>query len=286
MYKIANNEKDNKMLVEVLSLSKKINENSKKFQVQNLLSKEIDINNCYLEVHAGAGGTESQDWAQMLLRMYSRWSESQDFKITVIQESYGEEAGIKSCTMKIEGDYSYGWLKFESGIHRLVRISPFDSNKRRHTSFASIWIYPEADDKIEININESDLRIDTYRASGAGGQHVNKTDSAVRITHLPTKIVVQCQNGRSQHKNKATAMSILKSRLYELEVRKKEEKKQSISSQKKEIGWGSQIRSYVLHPYQMVKDLRTGFETSDTNGVLGGDIISFLEKSLIYYNSK
>ncbi len=267
-------------------MSERINENSKKIQVENLLSGGTDINNCYLEIHAGAGGTESQDWAQMLIRMYIRWAESQEFKITQIQETYGEEAGIKSSTIKIDGDYSFGWLKHESGIHRLVRISPFDSNKRRHTSFASVWVYPEIDEKIEIEIKESDIRIDTYRSSGAGGQHVNKTDSAVRITHLPSKIVVQCQNGRSQHKNKATAMSMLKSRLFEFEERKKEEEKKSQFSKKSEIGWGSQIRSYVLHPYQMVKDLRTNYETSNANGVLEGDLISFLEKSLIHYNTE
>ena len=286
MYTIANQEIDKKLLNDILKMSERIKENSKKIQVENLLSGGTDINNCYLEIHAGAGGTESQDWGQMLIRMYIRWAESQEFKITQIQETYGEEAGIKSSTIKIDGDYSFGWLKHESGIHRLVRISPFDSNKRRHTSFASVWVYPEIDEKIEIEIKESDIRIDTYRSSGAGGQHVNKTDSAVRITHLPSKIVVQCQNGRSQHKNKATAMSMLKSRLFEFEERKKEEEKKSQFSKKSEIGWGSQIRSYVLHPYQMVKDLRTNYETSNANGVLEGDLISFLEKSLIYYNTE
>ena len=277
LYTIANQEIDKKLLNDILKMSERIKENSKKIQVENLLSGGTDINNCYLEIHAGAGGTESQDWAQMLIRMYIRWAESQEFKITQIQETYGEEAGIKSSTIKIDGDYSFGWLKHESGIHRLVRISPFDSNKRRHTSFASVWVYPEIDEKIEIEIKESDIRIDTYRSSGAGGQHVNKTDSAVRITHLPSKIVVQCQNGRSQHKNKATAMSMLKSRLFEFEERKKEEEKKSQFSKKSEIGWGSQIRSYVLHPYQMVKDLRTNYETSNANGVLEGDLISFLD---------
>ena len=286
LYTIASQEIDKKLLNDILKMSERIKENSKKIQVENLLSGGTDINNCYLEIHAGAGGTESQDWAQMLIRMYIRWAESQEFKITQIQETYGEEAGIKSSTVKIDGDYSFGWLKHESGIHRLVRISPFDSNKRRHTSFASVWVYPEIDDKIEIEIKESDIRIDTYRSSGAGGQHVNKTDSAVRITHLPSKIVVQCQNGRSQHKNKATAMSMLKSRLFEFEERKKEEEKKSQFSKKSEIGWGSQIRSYVLHPYQMVKDLRTNYETSNANGVLEGDLISFLEKSLIHYNTE
>ena len=244
------------------------------------MNEEADSNNAFIEIHAGAGGTESQDWAEMLQRMYIRWSESKDLKPTLLQESRGEEAGIKSCTIKISGEYTYGWLKRESGIHRLVRISPFDSNKRRHTSFASIWVYPEVDEKIDIEINESDLRIDTYRASGAGGQHVNKTDSAVRITHLPTEIVVQCQSDRSQHKNKSNAMSILKSRLYELEIQKRKEEENKINSEKKEIGWGNQIRSYILHPYKLIKDLRTNYESSDVNDILDGKIDKFLEKSL------
>ena len=252
----------------------------------NLLSGEADHLNAFLEIHAGAGGTESQDWAEMLQRMYIRWVESQnDSKVLLLQETRGEEAGIKSCTLKFALNYSYGWLKNESGIHRLVRISPFDSNKRRHTSFASVWVYPEIDDRIKIDIKDSDLRIDTYRSSGAGGQHVNKTDSAVRITHIPSKIVVQCQNGRSQHKNKATAMSMLKSRLYEYELRKKEQEKKSTDIEKKDIGWGNQIRSYVLHPYQMVKDLRTNIEKSDVINVLDGDINLFLENSLIYFKN-
>ena len=285
LYTLIDNELDKKLHLEVFELSKRINSESKLLQIENLLSEEIDINNCYLEIHAGAGGTESQDWAEMLLRMYTKWCDVKDFKFNFIQENHGEEAGIKSCTIKIEGDYSFGWLKYESGIHRLVRISPFDSNKRRHTSFASVWVYPEIDDRIKIDIKDSDLRIDTYRSSGAGGQHVNKTDSAVRITHIPTKIVVQCQNGRSQHKNKATAMSMLKSRLYEYELRKKEQEKKSTDIEKKDIGWGNQIRSYVLHPYQMVKDLRTNIEKSDVINVLDGDINLFLENSLIYFKN-
>ena len=244
------------------------------------MNEEADSNNAYLEIHAGAGGTESQDWAEMLQRMYVRWSESKDLKVSLLQESRGEEAGIKSSTIKISGDFIYGWLKRESGIHRLVRISPFDSNKRRHTSFASIWVYPEIDDKINIEINESDLRIDTYRASGAGGQHVNTTDSAVRITHTPTGIVVQCQSNRSQHKNKSNAMSMLKSRIYELELNKKKNEESKTNSAKKEIGWGHQIRSYVLHPYKMVKDLRSNHESSKVNDILNGQIDQFLEKSL------
>jgi len=245
-----------------------------------LMNDEADQNDSFLEIHAGAGGTESQDWAEMLQRMYVRWAESKEFDISLLQESKGEEAGIKSSTIKISGDYVYGRLKRESGIHRLVRISPFDSNKRRHTSFASIWVYPEIDDKVEIEINEGDLRIDTYRASGAGGQHVNKTDSAVRITHIPTNIVVQCQSGRSQHKNKSDAMAMLKSRLYELELQKRKEEENIINSEKKDIGWGNQIRSYVLHPYKLIKDLRTNYESSNVSDVLDGNIDKFLEKSL------
>ena len=245
-----------------------------------LMNDEADQNNSFLEIHAGAGGTESQDWAEMLQRMYVRWAESKEFDISLLQESKGEEAGIKSSTLKISGDYVYGRLKRESGIHRLVRISPFDSNKRRHTSFASIWVYPEIDDKVEIEINEGDLRIDTYRASGAGGQHVNKTDSAVRITHIPTHIVVQWQSGRSQHKNKSDAMAMLKSRLYELELQKRKEEENKINSDKKNIGWGNQIRSYVLHPYKLIKDLRTNYESSNVSDVLDGNIDKFLEKSL------
>ena len=245
-----------------------------------LMNDEADQNNSFLEIHAGAGGTESQDWAEMLQRMYVRWAESKEFDISLLQESKGEEAGIKSSTLKISGDYVYGRLKRESGIHRLVRISPFDSNKRRHTSFASIWVYPEIDDKVEIEINEGDLRIDTYRASGAGGQHVNKTDSAVRITHIPTHIVVQCQSGRSQHKNKSNAMAMLQSRLYELELQKRKEEENKINSEKKNIGWGNQIRSYVLHPYKLIKDLRTNYESSNVSDVLDGNIDKFLEKSL------
>ena len=244
------------------------------------MNDEADQYNSFLEIHAGAGGTESQDWAEMLQRMYVRWAESKEFDISLLQESKGEEAGIKSSTLKISGDYVYGRLKRESGIHRLVRISPFDSNKKRHTSFASIWVYPEIDNKVEIEINEGDLRIDTYRASGAGGQHVNKTDSAVRITHIPTHIVVQCQSGRSQHKYKSNAMTMLKSRLYELELQKRKDEENKINSEKKDIGWGNQIRSYVLHPYKLIKDLRTNHETSNVNNVLDGNIDQFLEKSL------
>jgi len=253
---------------------------AEKRQLESLLSGEADGNDCFLEIHAGAGGTEAQDWAQMLARMYLRWCEARGFKMQMIEESPGEEAGIKSVTMRIEGDNAYGWLKTESGVHRLVRISPFDSSARRHTSFASAWVYPVVDDNIEIEIEDKDLRIDTYRASGAGGQHVNKTDSAIRITHLPTNIVVQCQNDRSQHRNRATAFNMLKARLYELELQKREEAASDAAASKTDIGWGNQIRSYVLHPYQMVKDLRTNVEKGNAAGVLDGDLDEFVEASL------
>ena len=248
------------------------------------LSKETDILDCYIEVHAGAGGTESQDWAEMLRRMYMKWAFNKGFKSELISEHKGDEAGIKSSTIKIEGDYIYGLLKSESGIHRLVRISPFDSGARRHTSFASIWIYPIVDDNIDIEIIEKDLRIDTYRSSGAGGQHVNTTDSAVRVTHIPTKIVVQCQNERSQHKNKETCMKMLKARMYDFEIKKREQETKNIESSKSEIGWGHQIRSYVLHPYRMVKDNRTNYESSNPDKILDGEIDEFLESSLYKIN--
>ena len=253
-----------------------------KRQLASLLSGEADANDCYLEIHAGAGGTEAQDWAEMLTRMYARWAEAHGYEIEWLEESAGEEAGIKSATLRIKGDNAYGWLRTESGVHRLVRISPFDSQSRRHTSFASAWIYPVVDETIEIEVLDKDLRIDTYRASGAGGQHVNKTDSAVRMTHLPTGIVVQCQNDRSQHKNRAQAMKMLRARLYEHELRKREEEAQAVAEAKADIGWGHQIRSYVLQPYQMVKDLRTGVETGNVQAVLDGDIDAFLEASLAH----
>ncbi|RMF09341.1 MAG: peptide chain release factor 2 [Alphaproteobacteria bacterium] len=249
-------------------------------EVESLLSGEADANDAYLEVHAGAGGTESQDWSEMLLRMYVRWAEQHGYKVEYIEEHAGEEAGIKSATIQVKGHNAYGWLKTESGVHRLVRISPFDSNARRHTSFASVWVYPVVDDNIEIDILDKDLKVDTYRASGAGGQHVNTTDSAVRITHLPTGIVVQCQNERSQHKNRATAMKMLKARLYELELQKKEEAAAAEMASKTNIGWGHQIRSYVLQPYQMVKDLRTGVESTQPDNVLNGDLDDFLNAAL------
>jgi len=255
-----------------------------RLRLESLLSGEADGNNCFVEVHAGAGGTEAQDWTLMLTRMYSRWAEAKGYKIEWIEESPGEEAGLKSSTFKVmshkTADHPYGWLKGESGVHRLVRISPFDSAARRHTSFASVYVYPEVDDAIDIQIEDKDLRIDTYRASGAGGQHVNKTDSAIRITHIPTGVVVQCQNDRSQHRNRAQAMSMLKARLYEVELQKREAAAQATEASKTEIGWGHQIRSYVLQPYQMVKDLRTHVEKGNAQGVLDGDIDAFLEATL------
>tara|TARA_B100002003_G_scaffold123834_1_gene114316 strand:- start:35 stop:1087 length:1053 start_codon:yes stop_codon:yes gene_type:complete len=252
----------------------------KKTEVSCFLSGENDHLDTYLEIHAGAGGTESQDWAQMLRRMYSKWVEKKKCKFEIISEHRGDEAGIKSSILKITGSYMYGWLKSESGVHRLVRISPFDSGARRHTSFASVWIYPVVDDNIKIDIQEKEIRVDTYRSSGAGGQHVNTTDSAVRITHLPTNIVVQCQNERSQHKNKATCFNMLKARLYEHEIQKKEEASESLVKSKTDIGWGHQIRSYVLQPYQLVKDLRNNLENTDPESVLDGEIDEFLEAAL------
>ncbi len=258
----------------------KIAEKLRRLELESLLSGEADANDCFIEIHPGAGGTESQDWASMLLRMYMRWAEKSGFKMELVDELAGEEAGIKSATIKVSGHNAYGWAKTESGVHRLVRISPFDSNARRHTSFASVWVYPVIDDTIEVEINEKDLRIDTFRASGAGGQHVNKTDSAIRITHLPTNIVVQCQTSRSQHKNRAEAYSMLRARLYEAELQKREEKADALNATKTDNAWGHQIRSYVLHPYQMIKDLRTAVETSDTQGVLDGNLEPFMSAAL------
>ncbi|WP_453958147.1 peptide chain release factor 2 [Amorphus suaedae] len=249
-------------------------------QVEAMLSGEADANDAYLEVHAGAGGTESQDWANMLLRMYVRWAERAGYKVETLEVHDGEEAGIKSATIHVKGHNAYGWLKTESGVHRLVRISPFDSQARRHTSFASVWIYPVIDDSIEIEINEADVRVDTYRSSGAGGQHVNTTDSAVRLTHAPSGIVVACQTGRSQHQNRATAWDMLRARLYEAELKKREEKAMAEAASKSDIGWGHQIRSYVLQPYQLVKDLRTGVESTAPSDVLDGDLNAFMEASL------
>ncbi|MDA9172798.1 peptide chain release factor 2 [Candidatus Pelagibacter sp.] len=277
---LALEEKNDYVQKEVFQNIKELRTLVKKNEVKCFLSNEADSLDCYIEIHAGAGGTESQDWAEMLRRMYMKWADQKNFKSNLISEHKGDEAGIKSSTIKVEGDYVFGWLKKESGIHRLVRISPFDSGARRHTSFASIWVYPVVDENINIEIIEKDLRIDTYRSSGAGGQHVNTTDSAVRITHLPSKIVVQCQNERSQHKNKETCMNMLKARLYDYEIKKKEQENQNTENSKSEIGWGHQIRSYVLQPYRLVKDNRTNFESTSPDKILDGDLDEFLEQSL------
>lgn len=280
LVELAEMENDEAILNEALSALILLQKQSETAEIEALLSGEADANNAFIEIHSGAGGTEAQDWAAMLLRMYVRWASAHDMKVEVLEEQSGDEAGLKSATILVKGHNAYGWLKTESGVHRLVRISPFDSSARRHTSFASAWIYPQIDDNIEIDINESDCRVDTYRASGAGGQHINKTDSAVRITHEPSGIVVQCQNDRSQHKNRSQAWDMLRARLYEMELKKREEEAQAQADSKSDIGWGHQIRSYVLQPYQMIKDLRTGTETSDVNGVLDGDIDVFLAASL------
>ena len=281
LYNLALEENNDTVLKEteknILNLYKNIKSN----EIKCFLSNEADSLNSYLEIHAGAGGTESQDWAEMLRRMYMKWASGKDFKCQLISEHKGDEAGIKSSTIKIDGNYVYGFLKSESGIHRLVRISPFDSGARRHTSFASVWVYPVVDESIKVEIFEKDLRVDTYRSSGAGGQHVNTTDSAVRITHIPTKIVVQCQSERSQHKNKETCMNMLKARLYDYEIKKREQENKNVESSKSEIGWGHQIRSYVLQPYRLVKDNRTNFESTNPDKVLDGAIDEFLEQSLI-----
>ncbi|MGD8808612.1 MAG: peptide chain release factor 2 [Gammaproteobacteria bacterium] len=280
LIELAEAEEEADVAAEAEKALRALREKTAKMELESLLSGEADANDCYLEVHAGAGGTESQDWAEMLLRMYTRWSEQHGYKVEYIEESPGEEAGLKSATVRISGDNAYGWLKTESGVHRLVRISPYDAASRRHTSFASVGVYPVIDDSIEVDVVDSDLRVDTYRASGAGGQHVNRTDSAVRITHIPTGIVVQCQNDRSQHRNRAQAMTMLKARLYELELQKREEQAQADHAAKTDIGWGHQIRSYVLHPYKMVKDLRTEVEKGNAEGVLDGDLDPFLEAAL------
>src|SRR6056300_803415 len=280
MVELAEAEGDEGLVAETLQQLIELELLATRKQLESLLSGEADNNDCFLEINAGAGGTEAQDWALMLLRMYSRWAEQHGYKIEYIEESPGEEAGIKSVTMRFNGERAYGWMKTESGVHRLVRISPYDSSARRHTSFASVWVYPVVDDAIEIEIEDKDLRIDTYRASGAGGQHVNKTDSAIRITHLPTNIVVQCQNDRSQHRNRATAFNMLKARLYELELQRREDAANDAASSKTDIGWGNQIRSYVLHPYQMVKDLRTSVEKGNAQGVLDGDLDDVIAASL------
>ncbi len=253
---------------------------AKRREIESLLSGEADGNDCYIELNAGSGGTEAQDWAEMLMRMYSRWAEKHGYKVQLLDESEGEQAGIKSATLQITGPNAYGWLKTEAGVHRLVRISPFDSAARRHTSFASVWVYPVVDDSIEIEINPADLRVDTYRASGAGGQHVNKTESAIRITHLPSGIVVACQTDRSQHRNRATAMAMLKARMYEVELQRREAITAAQEDAKTDIGWGHQIRSYVLAPYQLVKDLRTNVETGNPDAVLDGELDEFMAAAL------
>jgi peptide chain release factor 2 len=273
-------EGDQKVIAEAEDNLRRLKTEVARRELEALLSGEADANNTYLEVHAGAGGTESQDWANMLLRMYTRWAEQHGFKVDYLEETSGEEAGIKSATVEIKGHNAYGWLKSENGVHRLVRISPFDSNARRHTSFASVNVYPVVDDRIKIDINEADVRVDTMRSGGAGGQHVNKTESAVRLTHIPTNIAVVSQGDRSQHRNRATAWQMLRAKLYELELKKREEKAAADQAAKTDIGWGHQIRSYVLQPYQMVKDLRTGVSTSDTGGVLDGDIDQFVQAAL------
>jgi peptide chain release factor 2 len=277
---MAEAEGDETMVDDAVATLRGLRDEAAGAEVKALLSGEADANDSYLEVNAGAGGTEAQDWAEMLLRMYTRWAEQHGYKVELMEDSAGEQAGIKSATIMVKGLNAYGWMKTESGVHRLVRISPFDSNARRQTSFASVWVYPVVDDTIEVEILDKDLRIDTYRASGAGGQHVNKTDSAIRITHMPTGIVVACQSDRSQHKNRSQAMSMLKARLYERELQIREEAAQAQADEKTAIGWGHQIRSYVLQPYQMVKDLRTGAETSDTQGVLNGDLDRFMAAAL------
>ena len=280
IYSLALDEKNEEIISECTKNINLIAEKIKKNEINCFLSKENDSLDIYLEIHAGAGGTESQDWAEMLRRMYLKWFDKKSFNYEIISEHKGDEAGIKSSILKVTGEYLYGMMKRESGVHRLVRISPFDSGARRHTSFASIWVYPSIDDTIDIKVDEKDLRIDTYRSSGAGGQHVNTTDSAVRITHLPTKVVVQCQNERSQHKNKETCFKMLKARLYEYEIQKREEEEKKNISSKTDIGWGHQIRSYVLQPYRLVKDVRTKIESSNPDDVLNGNLDQFIEANL------
>ena len=280
LFQLASAEKNEEVIAECINKIDEILKKIKKSEISCFLSGENDDLNIYLEIHAGAGGTESQDWAEMLRRMYMKWFDKKKFSYNIISEHQGEEAGIKSSTIKVDGEYAYGLMKSESGVHRLVRISPFDSGARRHTSFASVWVYPAVEDDINIKIEDRDLRVDTYRSSGAGGQHVNTTDSAVRITHLPTKIVVQCQNERSQHKNKETCFKMLRARLYEFEIQKREEEDQKELDTKTDIGWGHQIRSYVLQPYQLVKDLRSKTENTNPASVLDGNIDQFIEEGI------
>ena len=280
LIELAEAENDVGMAAEAHAALRTLAKETKRREIESLLSGEADANDCFLELNAGAGGTEAQDWAEMLLRMYSRWAEKHGYKASLMEESEGEQAGIKSATLQISGPNAYGWLKTEAGVHRLVRISPFDANARRQTSFASVWVYPVIDDTIQIDINPSDLKVDTYRASGAGGQHVNKTDSAIRITHIPSGIVVACQTDRSQHRNRANAMEMLRARMYEAELRKREAISAAQEDAKTDIGWGHQIRNYVLAPYQLVKDLRTGVEKGNPDAVLDGDLDEFMAAAL------
>ena len=277
---LAEAERDEAMIADGITTLRELSAEAKRREIESLLSGEADANDCYVEINAGTGGTEAQDWAEMLVRMYNRWAEQHRYKVQLLEEGEGEQAGIKSATLLITGTNAYGWLKTEAGVHRLVRISPFDSAARRHTSFASVWVYPVVDESIDIEIKESDLKVDTYRASGAGGQHVNKTESAIRITHLPSGIIVACQTDRSQHRNRATAMAMLKARLYEAELREREAAAAAQESSKTDIGWGHQIRSYVLAPYQLVKDLRTGMEKGNPSAVLDGDLDAFMAAAL------
>jgi peptide chain release factor 2 len=280
LIELAEAEGDEGVLKDALAVLAGLAEEAKRREIESLLSGEADGRDAFMEINAGSGGTEAQDWAEILLRMYTRWAETRKFKVEILDQSEGEQAGIKSVTLQISGANAYGWLKTESGVHRLVRISPFDSAARRHTSFASVWVYPVVDDTIEIDINPADLKVDTFRASGAGGQHVNKTESAIRITHVPTGIIVACQTDRSQHRNRATAMNMLKARMYEMELQKREAASASIEAAKTDIGWGHQIRSYVLAPYQLVKDLRTNYETGNPAAVLDGNLDPFMAASL------
>ena len=280
LIELAEAEGDAAMVADAMASLQAAAEEAKRREIESLLSGEADANDCYVELNAGAGGTEAQDWAEMLMRMYMRWAEQHGYKVQLMEESEGEQAGIKSATLQVSGPNAYGWLKTEGGVHRLVRISPFDANARRQTSFASVWVYPVVDDSIEIEVNEADLKVDTYRASGAGGQHVNKTESAIRITHIPSGIIVACQTDRSQHRNRATAMAMLKARLYEAELQRREAVSAAQENAKTDIGWGHQIRNYVLAPYQLVKDLRTGLEKGNPDAVLDGDLDAFMAAAL------